>query len=130
MSEMHTSEVAMSDKQCLVDSLKEMGYNVQEHDEAVQMRTYYERDRASSKANILVPKENFGGYADLGFQFVDGQVKMHCDDMDTKKFNLNKLKHLYAKSVVKKVVNNSAMYSLSSESQDEHGYAVLRITAF
>lgn len=132
MSEMQKVKVNFNDQAMIVESLKEMGFVPQVHEEAVQIRTYYASQER--KANIVIPKEQFNGMADAGFERTsDGSYVFHVDDYDWGKNNrlakidLKKIKHNYTKVKIKKHVSQTTDYTLIGEEIEEDGSTKLRL---
>lgn len=132
MSEFHTIDSEFIDKQCLMDSLAEMGYKPVDHEQSVQLYGY-QGDQRTQRANIVIPRSQVGSASnDVGFEFVDGRYRTHISEFDQsmQKFNLNKLKALYAEKVVEKTIRNSGQYSITSSHREQDGTKVLKISSF
>lgn len=117
MSEMQSIEVKFKDKELIVDALKNMGYNPIINSTQQKMQTFGNVDVS---ADIIVKKSEIHGYADVGFEKVGNEYKLHIDSDDHAKFGLDRLKQKYAEANINKEVENNSKYSISSsEEQDE-----------
>jgi len=118
----------MMDRGCLTQTLEQMGYKASIHDTAQRMKTYRSSDKAN--AHIIVEKQQFGGYGDWGLECVDDKDKMHYDESDARKFQLDKLKQLYSTNVVKKTLKRNSKLSISRESQKANGDTVIQVISY
>lgn len=109
MSRYSQTEVEFYDRDCLRESLTEMGLTFTEYEEAQELEDYMGRKRSDTKGHIIVPRSNWPGSMvnDTGFEFKeDGKVTCHIDDFFKKhgheeKF-LNPLQQRYAEKKVRK----------------------------
>lgn len=110
MSEYHAQKTEYKDGACLVDALKEQGYNeVEVHEVATQLFDYHGRptkylDKNGDKANIIVRRHIVGGAAnDLGFRkTADGTYEAIVSQFDSSKHNkkwFTELKKNYVEKV-------------------------------
>ena len=110
MSEWSVTEVEMHDQEALVEALKEMGWSPVIHDEAVSMKGY--GSHGSQKAHIVIPKNQFGGYTDCGFEKIENGYKLHIDHMDNRKFKTSELQARYAEAKVMKTIRSRTKFSV------------------
>ncbi len=117
MSECRTVgiEFPESNEQILIEALKEMGYKPEVHKEAIELKTYYGKKKI--KAHIVIRKNQFGGYMDVGFERKDGKYDIHLDSMDTRKFKLNKIKQHFFIASIKKHMEGKSKFSLRKTEQ-------------
>lgn len=67
MSAYTVFETCMEDREVLVDSLKELGFKPEVHDEATQL-TGYEGRKRQEKAEVIIPRKQVGSASnDVGF---------------------------------------------------------------
>ena len=127
MSESVTIKVDLKDEVCLVESLKEMGFVVEQNKVAQKVKGYYRSDKVAQV--ILRKSTNKGLSADVGFELSGETYLMHYDSMDKRKLKLKILKQLYAKNKVKLVIKSkNTKYSLKSEKVDKDGRIRLKVT--
>lgn len=105
MSEYTVVECEYKDTECLKSSLKELGYEFEEHANAQNLQGYT-GDTRTQKANIIIRRKHVGNASnDVGFlKKSDGTYQMIISDFDrgikkTTDKLLNKLKQLYSKHV-------------------------------
>jgi len=124
---MTSVDVEFKDEGLLVDALKNMGYNPQVNEEAVEIKGYYQNEK-KKKAHIVVSKSQVGGYAGVGFERIkEGGFKMHIDNMDHNKFGTGKLKQHYSEATVMKAVNKNAKFSFKNRSTTKDGKIKIRL---
>jgi len=131
MSEYHVVELEIKDESCLVEALHEMNYKPEIHKKAKAL-IGYKGDKRSQKAHIIIPKNQIGSVSnDIGFERMNnGDMKMRISeyDINSHKFNTNKLKQLYAKyktiSICKK-----KKYKLVSQKTDDKGRIRIKLTS-
>ena len=80
MSHFTKVKTKMKDGEILVKLLQEMAYNVDVHDVPVTIQGY---SGQTDEANIVVTKDQFGGYGDLGYR-KDGQEMIEIVDSGDK----------------------------------------------
>jgi len=105
MSEYHAQKTEYKDGACLVEALKDQGYNeVEVHEVATQLFDWHGRktsylDKTGDKANIIVRRHIVGGAAnDLGFRkTVDGTYEAIVSQYDSGKHNTQWFKELKKK---------------------------------
>ena len=126
MSESVTVKVDLKDEACLVESLKEIGFVVEQNKVAQKVKGYYRSDRVAQV--ILRKSANKRLSADVGFELSGETYLMHYDSMDKRKLKLKLLKQLYAKNKVKLVIKSkNTKYSLKSEKIDKDGRIRLKV---
>jgi len=133
MSEFYEIDINMQDKACLVDTLVEMGYKPSVHEDAIQLYGY-QGDKRSQKANIVIPRSQVGSASnDIGFENIDGNFVLRISEFDkkqTKRFNIDKLKQIYATKTITKVIKSSGRYSVKSSKVDKNGSNVINVVSF
>ncbi len=99
MSAYNEIETQFSDQDCLVEALKEMGYQPQVSEKPQQLEGYH-GDKREQRAEIILPRRQVGGASnDVGFKKnPDGTFTAIISDYDkSTNFNLKKQKELKAK---------------------------------
>lgn len=83
MSAYHEYETTMQNQDCLVDALKDMGYDPQVHETAAAL-TGYQGDKRKQTAEIIIPRSQVGGASnDVGYKRQpDGTFKAIVSDYD------------------------------------------------
>ena len=102
MSENVTIAIDLKDENCLVESLKELGFVVEQNKVAKKVKGYYRSDKVAQV--ILRKTSNRGFSADVGFELLDDKYFVHYDSMDKRKLKLKLLKQLYAKIELKQLL--------------------------
>jgi hypothetical protein len=129
MSEFKVVEVVFKDENVLIKSLKDLGYDVNIHKEGKTLENGYSRSKP--KAHIVVPKRCFQGMGDIGFERTKKGFVMHADDYDWgshgHKFHLKKLNMTYSENKLKKVVNSTSRYSISSRKENKKGQIEIQL---
>lgn len=124
MSEIREVEVLFKDQSCLVDSLKQIGYQPQVFKNGQTMETYYQ-NKQKPKVHVLIPREQFNGIRDIGFEKTKDGFVMHADDYDYgahgKKFKLEKLNKAYCEKKLKNFVSKSSRYFIMSRKERQNG---------
>jgi len=105
----HYSEVdtAFRDRDCLVESLQEMGYQVEIHEGEGSNLFGYQGDKREQKANVIVRRQFVGRSSnDLGWKWNanSGCFTQIISEFDqyTSKLDEGKLKQMYAEKKVTK----------------------------
>lgn len=131
MSEYKTIEIEISDSECIIKALEEMGYKPIVCLDSPRHLEGYHGDIRSQKAHIIVPRSQIGSASnDVGFELIDGKYIAHVSayDKHTWAAKLNRLRQGYAKQKIKKAIKKkSSRYSLKSESVDEKGNIRLKV---
>ena len=83
MSKYAETQTVLREEKYLVEALKEMGYEVEDHPAGARLNSYYEEQEAKV-ANILVRREQLrGAYGDIGFaRQPDGRLALITDELD------------------------------------------------
>ena len=132
MSEYNIVETKYIDEPILIQSIKDIGYEVEVHKEPIQINGY--GGRKVGKAHLVVRKNQFGGYGDVGFERTDKGFVMHADGDDTRrlnsKFGLGKLNKKYVENKIKKYVSRTSSCNIFSRNENKNGQLEihLRIT--
>ena len=130
ISEYHKISLVLKDPAILVDSLKDMGYTPEIHEEAVSINGYGS-SKIDRTAHIVVRKGQFGGYGDIGFEKIDDGYVMHADDYDCgvhgKKFNLETLNKTYMEKKLNKYVNSTSLYNIASRRENNKGQIEIQL---
>ena len=130
MSEFCLIEIELNDSECVVKSLVEMGYKPEVHDSPVNLYGY-QGDVRKQKAHIVIPRSQVGSASnDVGFEKVNGKFVMHLSEYDKrcKLFNYNKLKQIYSKHLISKVVRSKpSRFRMGSTNVDKDGNIKMKI---
>ena len=109
MSEWKLIDCEMNDEECLLEALKEVGYQAEVHENGTtDLENNYSSKRP--KAHIVVRRRNLpsGCYSDLGFERTKDGMKIHADDTDYShnrdRIKLGSIKQSYADRVIHKMV--------------------------
>jgi hypothetical protein len=124
----------MTDRDCLAEALKELGYPFEEHQEAQHLYGY-QGDKRQQMAHIIVRRQHVGHAAnDVGFlRTADGKYEMIISEYDQhagdQSVNFTqKLVQIYGmKKTIKQAVN---MGYTASEPIKEKGKIKLRLTRY
>ena len=134
MSHYSEIDVEFHHKDCLLESLMEMGMNFQEYQTAEALEDYQGHKRQDTKAHIIVSRKNFPNSLvnDIGFAVdSDGKVtKSYIDEFFQKsnvkgKF-LNPLSQKYAEKVTRKTASRMKL-RVTGEEKLEDGTIRLRL---
>jgi hypothetical protein len=130
MSEFHLVALDLLDQEALILALEELGYHPVVHQQPQHLEGYV-GDKRSQKAHIIIPRKQISSASnDIGFENVNGTFVMHISEYDehSNRFNINKLKQLYAKHLIVKNVQKKWLgkYKLKSQTVDENNS--IRIT--
>lgn len=127
MSQYHVIEVIFQDEDVLVQSLKEMGYDVEIHNEGVEVG----RGLKGRKSHIVVRKNQFGGFGDVGFEKTSEGYVMNADDYDVgrygSRFKLKDLNKKYVENKLKRYVNTVSNCSIFSRTENEKGQVEIHL---
>jgi len=126
MSEYHEVAVEFKDQAVLVESIKEIGCNPTVHAKGVQLSNNYSKSKPN--VHIVIPRSQFGGMGDLGFEKTAKGFVMHADDYDYgthgNKFNLKRLNLVYGENKLKKYANSTSKCSVLSRKKNKAGNQV------
>jgi len=127
------TEVEFYDRDCLMQSLMEMGLQFTEYQELTELEDYLGNKRKDTKAHIIVNRKNWSQPVnDVGFEFKeDGTVKAHIDNYftnsnDGKGKFLHPLSQRYAELKVKSQSSRMRL-RVSGEETLEDGTRRLRL---
>ena len=83
MSKYSVNQTVLREEKYLVDSLKEMGYEVEVHPEGANLNSYYSEQEAKA-ANIIIRRQHLrGAYGDIGFaRQPNSQFAVVQDELD------------------------------------------------
>ena len=130
MSEFHVVEVIFKDEGILIQSLKDMGFQVEVHDEAVKVGNGY-AGIGLKDAHVVVRKNQFNGYGDIGFERTSKGFVMHADDYDAgvhgSRFGLETLNKKYVETKLKRYVNSTSSINIFSRSENEKGQIEIQL---
>ena len=109
MSEFHTVKIQFKDKEALIQTLKDMGFEPEVHDEAQNLYGYH-GDRRSQKANIIVRRNQISKASnDWGFEKIGNDYQMHISEYDQGirecGQRIPELKQKYAQNVIQNEVS-------------------------
>jgi hypothetical protein len=87
MSHFSTVELNIKDKELLIHALNEMGFNVEDHTEAVDLLDWVSKVQEGFKANLVVRKSaNKNLLSDFGFLLKDGVYLAQVDPWALKSY--------------------------------------------
>jgi hypothetical protein len=129
MSEYHLVDIKFKDENILIKSLQDSGYKPVIHQEGVQLNNNYSKSKPT--AHIVVPRNQFEGYGDIGFERNKKGFIMHADDYDWgkngQKFKLNKVKIAYTENKIKKYVSGTSKCNISSRKENAKGQVEIQL---
>lgn len=132
MSEFTVVDIVFSDESCLIESLKEMGYNPNVSEEAKNLYGY-QGDKRIQTAHIIIPRKQVGNASnDIGFDRQgDGKYRVIISEYDTsaQTFNMNKLKNIYAQKVIESFISNCCDYTIESKETMADGRIKIKISS-
>ena len=124
MSKFHLVKVIFKDRNILVQSLKDIGYDAEVHDNGTVVGNNY-GEGYKGIAHVVVKKNQFGGMKDIGFEKTAKGFVMHADDYDSGKFGHKfKLKDLnikYVENKLKKYVSTTSTCNIFSRRENSQG---------
>ena len=124
ISEYHVVDVSFKDQPILIQTLKEMGYNPEVHEEAKNLFGY-QGDKRNQKAHIIIPRKQVGNASnDIGFERVKKGFVLHASGFDQQWRTGNKLKTLnkkYTENKLKKEVGKSSSFNILSRKERKDG---------
>lgn len=133
MSKYNEISTQFSDQQCLVEALKELGYQPQVSEKPQHLQGY-QNDSREQTAEIIIPRKQVGGASnDVGFKkSADGTYTAIISDYDKgSNFNLKKqqeLKKLYAeKHAIKQGKSNGLKFMGKKQVTNKEGKQVTRL---
>jgi hypothetical protein len=124
-------EVIFQDENVLVQSLKDMGYNVEIHDNGILIGNNYGHKKLSI-SHVVVRKNQFGGMGDIGFERTTKGFVMHADGYDAGKyggaFGLKELNKIYVENKLKKYLSTTSTCNIFSRRENEKGQIEIQLT--
>jgi len=132
MSRYSETEVEFNDRECLMESLEEMGLTFKEYAELTELEDYQGRKRPNTKAHLIVSRNNWNEPVnDVGFAWKeDGKVTAYIDEFfkgrDAKGRFLHPLSQRYAEKKVRKTSERMRL-RVSGEETLEDGTRRLRL---
>jgi len=129
MSEYHEVVLEVSDRDCIVDALKDLGFEPEVHEEAVPL-VGYQGDKRAQKAHIVLPKAQVGGASnDIGFEKVNGKyvLRISSFDIGCKRFKEKEFVKNYKKHTVLKKIKRKRMFKKKSVTTTKDGKIVIRL---
>lgn len=124
MSEYHQCSINLTDDQCIIEALIEMGYQPKVNNIAQNLYGYH-GDKREQKAHIIIPRSQITSASnDIGFEKVGKNYIIHVSQYDEqiKSFSIEKLKQLYGKHKVKKFVKSKpGKYSIKKQKVEKDG---------
>ncbi|MGK7955968.1 MAG: DUF1257 domain-containing protein [Crocosphaera sp.] len=82
MSHFSTIKTQYNNRTVLLQSLKQMGLKVTEHQQPVQLQTTWS---SQALANIVVERSQIDSSSEIGFLYEDDTYKLVCDDYDLRR---------------------------------------------
>ena len=130
MSQYHVVEVIFDDESILLQSLKDMGYETEVHNDGVKVGNNY-GSSSYETAHVVVRKGQFGGFGDIGFERTEKGFVMHADDYDAgshgKRFGLGNLNKKYVENKLKKYVSTTSTVNIFSRNENEKGQIEIQL---
>jgi len=129
MSEYHEVEMDVTDKECIVDALKDLGYQPEVHETATNLHGF-QGDQRSQKAHIVLPRKQVGGASnDIGFEKVNGKYIMRISEFDigAKRFNQKEFDKNYKKHTVLKKIKKNRKFKKKSVTTSKDGKIVIKL---
>ena len=112
-----------------MQSLRDMGYAVEIHEEPVSIKGYGNKQVGS--AHIVVKSSQFGGYGDVGFERSVKGFTMHADSDDIRlnngRFKLGTLNTKYIENKLKKHVAMTSTCNVFSRKENENGQVEIHL---
>lgn len=120
----------MNDAQCIKDSLAELGYEFEEHEQAQQLYGY-EGALRQQKAHIIVRRKHVGAAAnDVGFlKLPNGGFQLIISEYDRDvngEVFMHKIKQVYGSHMIAKVARKKG-YRIKSKEVDQDGRMKIKI---
>lgn len=131
MSEYHEVEMEVNDKECILDALKDLGYQPEVHENAVPLHGF-RGDQRKQKAHIVLPKSQVGSASnDIGFEKVGGKYIMRISEFDigAKRFNQKEFDKNYKKHTVLKKIKKNRKFKKKSVTTTKDGKIVIKLKA-
>jgi hypothetical protein len=130
MSEYHVAEVTFKDENVLKSALEDMGYTVDVHEEPVAIEGY--NDSRVGSCHLVVKRNQFGGYGDVGFEKTADGFRMHADSDDIQgdqhaKFQLPTLNKKYIEEKLKKHVSKTSACQITSRTEKKNGQVEIHL---
>jgi hypothetical protein len=123
-------DVCFKDEKSLLEGLKEMGYEPEVHENPAKLQGYM-GDNRSQQCHIIIRRKQVGSASnDIGFERQkDGQYKIYISEYDVgaKRFDINKLKTIYAKRVAQEFFDNRSEYYVQSTETMEDGRIKMKV---
>ena len=129
MSQFCEVETEYNDPECIIEALKELGYEPEVHDVAVPLHGY-KGDKRKQTAEIVIPRKQMGSASnDLGFQRqADGKYKLIISEYDIrqKRFDEKKMKQEYAAKKIYKTARTRGFRVVSERREKNQIHIRLR----
>lgn len=133
MSSYNEIETQFSDQGCLVEALKELGYQPQVTEKPANLEGYH-GDKRTQTAEIIIPRRQVGGASnDVGFKKnADGTFTAIISDYDrSSNFGVKKqaeLKKVYAeKMAIKQAKANGLKFVGKKQTTNKEGNPITRL---
>ncbi|WP_231599371.1 DUF1257 domain-containing protein, partial [Crocosphaera watsonii] len=84
MSHFSTIKTQYNNRKVLLQSLKNMGLKVTEHQQPVQLNTTW---NSQAVAHLVVERSQINSSSDIGFLNEEGSYQLVCDDYDLRRSN-------------------------------------------
>lgn len=95
MSHFSTIQTQYNNRKVLLQSLKNMGLKVVEHQQPVQLNTTW---NSQGVAHIVVERSQINSSSDIGFLNEDNSYKLVCDDYDIRRSQMPNFKQELGKN--------------------------------
>jgi len=130
ISEFHEVQVIFKDESILIQSLKDIGYAVEVHENGTSVGNSYSKGYKGN-SHVVVRKNQFNGMGDIGFEKTAKGFIMHADDYDSgkhgKRFKLNNLNKKYVENKLKKYVSNTSNCNIFSRKENSQGQLEIQL---
>jgi len=124
ISEFHSCTISLTDNQCIIEALVEMGYKPKVSDKPQNLYGYL-GDKREQKAHIIIPRSQITNASnDIGFEKIGKNYIVHISQYDEQihSFDIDKLKQLYGKHRIKKFVKmKTGKYNIKSQKVKKDG---------
>ncbi len=89
MSHFSTINTQYNNRKVLLQSLKQMGLKVTEHEQPVRLNTTW---NSQAVAHLVVERSQINSSSDIGFLYEDNTYKLVCDDYDLRRSKMPNFK--------------------------------------
>ena len=123
-------EVIFHDESVLLQSLKDMGYEAEVHEEGVLVGNNYGKSGMNT-AHVVVRRGQFNGFGDVGFERTSKGFVMHADDYDAgshgRRFGLGTLNKKYIEKKLRSKIATTSKINIYSRNELETGQVEIHL---